>query len=133
MKTSIAFQLQKSISVQMYMCATLTSDIMHAFALFSCRTAFALSIHPQLLQNNIHAQHSASAFALSSCRTKFALHSPSALTEQNSPCIRPQLLQNSIHPQLLQNGKFLLQALPPIVGLTLFGFFWSIPLDCVRL
>ena len=96
MKTSIAFQLQKSISVQMYMCATLTSDIMHAFALRSCRTTFALSIHPQLLQNSIHPQHSPlalaeqhspSTFTLSSCRTSFTLS------------IRPHLLQNSIRPQ----------------------------------
>ena len=133
MKTSIAFQLQKSISVQMYMCATLTSDITRAFALRSCRTPFALSIRPHLLQNSIRP-----GFALSSFRTAFALHLPSALAEQPLPLafalsVRPQLLQNNIRPQLLQNGKFLLQALPPIVGLTLFGFFWSIPLDCVRL
>ena len=56
MKTSIEFQLQKSISVQMYMCATLTSDIMRAFALRSCRTSFALSIRPQLLQNSIRPE-----------------------------------------------------------------------------
>ena len=68
------------------------SDITRAFTLSSCRTAFALNIRPQRLQNSI----------------------------------RPQLLQNSIRPQFLQNGKFLLQALRPVVGLTLFGFFWSL-------
>ena len=35
---------------------TLMSDITCAFALSSCRTEFALSIHPQLLQNSIHPQ-----------------------------------------------------------------------------
>ena len=108
MKTSIAFQVQKSISVQMYMYATLTSDITCAFALRSCRTTFAL----------ISCR---TAFALSSCITSFALNIRPELLQNN---IHPQLLQNSIRPQLLQNGKFLLQALPPIVGLTLFGFFW---------
>ena len=35
---------------------TLKFDIMRAFALSSCRTKFALSIRPQLLQNNILPQ-----------------------------------------------------------------------------
>ena len=87
MKKNIAFQLQKSISVQMYMCATLTYDITRASALRSCITSFVLS----------------------SCRTKFSLsirpqHSPSALAEQNFPSafalsVRPQLLQNRICPR----------------------------------
>ena len=32
------------------------SDITRAFALSSCRTVFALSIHPQLLQSSIRPQ-----------------------------------------------------------------------------
>ena len=56
MKTNIAFQLQKYISVQMYMCSTLTSDITRAFALSIFPELLQNSIRPQLLQNSIRPQ-----------------------------------------------------------------------------